>query len=105
MEKARSSLDIVNYDVRAAIGAAEARSANSSQPAEAFAQELKEQVLGKDGLRNRYLQQADGGRGTFDLSSPITSMEKSSLLRTGRFTLDPGQGPGDGDSSFKNRQR
>jgi conjugal transfer mating pair stabilization protein TraG len=78
-ESARSSLDIVNYDVRAAIGAAEARSANSSQPAEAFAQELKEQVLGKDGLRNRYLQQADGGRGTFDLSSPITSMEKSSL--------------------------
>lgn len=103
-ENAQSSLDIVNYDVREAIAAAELRAARFHAPTEAFTTELRTQILGNKGLRNRYLEQADGGRGTFDITSPITSIEKSSLLDDGRFTMDSSRGPGDGDSTFKNRK-
>jgi conjugal transfer mating pair stabilization protein TraG len=103
-ETAQSSMDIINYDVRAAIGEAERHAASSHNPAEAFARELRTQVIGNNGLRNRYLEEADHGRGTFDISSPITSVEKHSLLKKGRFTLDAPKGPGDGDSEFKERK-
>ncbi|MDE1917893.1 MAG: conjugal transfer protein TraG N-terminal domain-containing protein [Sphingomonadales bacterium] len=103
-EAAQVSLDITNFDVREAIASAERQASRSHNPAEAFARELRGQILGERGMRNRYLQQADGGRGTFDITSPITSTEKYSLLRSGSFTLDPSKGPGDGDSSFKTRK-
>jgi hypothetical protein len=86
-EVARSSMDIVNYDVRAAIVAAEARSSRSNQPAEAFARELREQVLGHDGLRNRYLQQGDSARGT------LISAARSHRWKNRRFS-EPVASPG-----------
>ncbi|WP_311271283.1 hypothetical protein [Sphingobium sp. WCS2017Hpa-17] len=100
-ESANSHLDIVNFDVRQAISRAERSAANSSAPHRAFSVELSEQVLGKEGLRNRYLQEADAGRGTFDLTSPITSMEQSSILSTGRSKFDVGSSYFDGDGASK----
>src|SRR3546814_3077847 len=53
-------------------------------------------------MRNRYLQDADSGRATFDVTGPLTSIEQNSVLGTGRFSTDLDNSPGDGDSSFKN---
>ncbi|NKJ02376.1 conjugal transfer protein TraG N-terminal domain-containing protein [Novosphingobium sp. SG707] len=101
---ARSSIDIVNYDVREAIASAEKAAARSPHPEEAFSREFSEKVLGNDGLRNRYLEQADAGRGTVDGTGPITSVEQSQLLKSGRPPLDRDNGATDGDSSFKSRR-
>lgn len=102
-DSANASLDIVNYDVREAMARAERAASRSASPANAFAHELSSQILGNDGLRNRYLEQADAARGTLDPSAPITSMEQSSIIRTGRMSLDPAGGPTDGDAAFKTR--
>ena len=101
---ARSSIDIVNYDVREAIASAEKAASRSGRPEEAFARELGERVLGNDGLRNRYLQQADSGRGTVDVTGPVTSMEQSSILSSGRLLFDRDSGMADGDPSYKERR-
>jgi conjugal transfer mating pair stabilization protein TraG len=102
-EVANANLDVVNFDVRQAIANSERSAAHSGSPHHIFATELSEQILGSEGLRNRYLRDADGGRGTFDLLSPVTSWEQSSLLSKGRPTLDAGSGPSDGDIAFKQR--
>ena len=101
---ARSSIDIVNYDVREAISSAEKAASRSGRPEETFARELGERVLGNDGLRNRYLRQADSGRGTVDVTGPVTSMEQSSILSSGRLLFDRDNGMADGDPSFKERR-
>jgi len=102
-ETAQSNLDIVNHDVRNAIAAAERAAARSSRPEEAFSRELSNRVLGAEGLRNRYIGDADSGRETFDITGPLTSIEQSSVLKSGRFSTDIDGSPGDGDSSFKKR--
>ncbi len=98
---ARSSLDIVNYDVRSAIAAAEGVAAKSREPAAAFSRELSRQILGADGLRAKYLQDAASGRGTWDFTAPLTSMEQSSVLATGRHATDLDHGPGDGEPKHR----
>jgi len=102
-ETGQSSLDIVNYDVRESIAAAERAAARSSDPAATFSRELSNRILGNEGLRNRYLQDADDGRATFDITGPLTSVEQNSILGTGTFSTDIAGSPGDGDSSFKKR--
>lgn len=102
-ETAQANLDIVNYDVRNAVAAAERAAARSSDPAATFSRELSNRVLGPEGLRNRYLGDADSGRATFDPTGPITSIDQNAILKSGRFSLDVDGGPGDGDSSFKKR--
>ncbi|MDR6709275.1 conjugal transfer mating pair stabilization protein TraG [Novosphingobium sp. 1748] len=101
---AHSSMDIVNYDVREAIASAEKIASRSDHPEEAFVKDLSERVLGNHGLRNRYLEQADAGRGTVNVTGPVTSMEQTSILRSGRLLLDRDNGPGDGNPSFKGRR-
>ena len=103
-ETANANIDIVNYDVREAIAAAERAASRSGSPANAFTRELNRQVLGPNGLRNRYLEQADSGRGTADITGPLTSIEQSSLLRRGNFSTDLEHGPQDGDPTFKERR-
>lgn len=103
-ETANANIDIVNYDVRSAIAAAERAAARSDSPADAFSSELSRQVLGPSGLRNRYLEQADSGRGTADVTGPLTSIEQSSLLRRGSFSTDLEHSPQDGDPTFKERR-
>jgi conjugal transfer mating pair stabilization protein TraG len=100
---ARSSIDIVNHDVRSAISSAERAASRSVSPEQAFTNELRQQILGTAGLRNRYLQQADAGRGTADITAPLTSMEQKSILQSGRFNGDRSQGWDDGDPEFKTR--
>jgi conjugal transfer mating pair stabilization protein TraG len=102
-ENAQSSLNVVNHDVRSVIAAAEKSASRSLRPEDAFVRELRSGILGSDGLRNRYLREGDAGRGTFDITSPVTSLEQSSLLNTGRFSTDIDRGPGDGNSEFKGR--
>src|SRR3546814_4930376 len=60
----------------------------SRTPEAAFSSELGRAILGADGLRNRYLDQADAGRGPWDATAPFTSIEQSQILRSGRFTGD-----------------
>ncbi|QJU59271.1 conjugal transfer protein TraG [Sphingomonas sp. AP4-R1] len=103
-ESTSSALDIVNYDVRAVISNAERAAARSSNPTSIFTKELAEQIIGTRGLRNRYLNDADSGRGTADVTSPITSIEQRSVLASGRFSNDLANGPFDGDSEFKERR-
>ena len=103
-ETANANIDIVNYDVREAIAAAERAAARSGNPAHAFSLELSHQVLGPNGLRNRYLEHADSGRGTADVTGPLTSIEQSSLLKSGNFSTDLEHGPQDGDPTFKERR-
>ncbi|RQW46101.1 conjugal transfer protein TraG N-terminal domain-containing protein [Novosphingobium sp. LASN5T] len=103
-ETANANIDIVNYDVRGAIAAAERAAAKSDNPADAFSQELGRQVLGPTGLRNRYLEQADSGRGTTDVTGPLTSIEQSSILKSGTFSTDLKNSPQDGDPTFKERR-
>jgi conjugal transfer mating pair stabilization protein TraG len=99
-----STMDIVNYDVRGAIASAEEAAAKSANPEQAFSQELARQVLGRNGLRNRYLENSDSGRGTWDYAAPISSMEQSSVLRGGRFSTDLDRSNGDGDPAYKTRK-
>lgn len=101
---ASGTMDIVNYDVRSAIAAAERSAARSSDPARTFSEELSRQVLGKDGLRNRYLENAASGRGTWDYAFPLTSSEQSSILKGGRFTTDLDKSSGDGDPTYRERK-
>lgn len=101
--EASASIDIVNYDVRQAIANAEQTASRASDPAQAFTSELSRQVLGPSGLRNRYLEQADSGRGMRDWSAPLTSREQRHILDTGRFSDDLDHGPRDGDSTYKKR--
>jgi len=103
-ETANANIDIVNYDVREAIAASERAAARSDNPADAFSRELSRQVLGPEGLRNRYLEQAASGRGTADITGPLTSIEQSSVLRSGTFSTDLEHSPQDGDPSFKERR-
>jgi conjugal transfer mating pair stabilization protein TraG len=102
-ENATAALDIVNYDVRGAIAASERAAARSATPEATFTRELHRQVLGEEGLRNRYLGQADSARGTADITAPLTSYEQSSILSEGRFSTDLANGPFDGDNSRKKR--
>lgn len=95
-ESARSSLDVMNFDVRNAIKAAERAAFRSLTPESDFADELGRQVIGVGGLRDRYLEDARAGRGTADITSPITSIDQRSILRTGRFSLDLDNSPEDG---------
>jgi len=101
---ATSAMDITNYDVRTAIAAAERAAARSQNPGETFTRELGRRVLGSDGLRNRYLENADSGRGTWDYAAPITSMEQSSVLEGGRLSTDLDRSSGDGDPTYKTRK-
>ncbi|PZU56158.1 MAG: hypothetical protein DI547_17230 [Sphingobium sp.] len=100
---ARASIDIMNYDVRTTIAAAELVASRSRKPEIAFTDELSRQILGNDGLRNRYLGQAAAGRGTADATAPITSWEQSKILDSGRFSGDRDEGLGDGDPKFRPR--
>jgi conjugal transfer mating pair stabilization protein TraG len=102
-ETAQSTMDIMNYDVRESIAAAERAAARSSDPAATFSRELSNRILGNEGMRNRYLQDADNGRATFDITGPLTSLEQNSVLSKGSFSTDIAGSPGDGDSNFKKR--
>jgi conjugal transfer mating pair stabilization protein TraG len=102
-ENAQAALDIVNYDVRGVIAASERAAARSATPEATFTQELNRQLLGPEGLRNRYLGQADSARGTADVTAPLTSYEQSSILSKGRFSTDLANGPFDGDNNDKKR--
>ncbi|KKW90150.1 conjugal transfer protein TraG N-terminal domain-containing protein [Sphingobium chungbukense] len=102
-ESANARLDITNYDVREALAASERSAARSLHPEKTFIDELSKQVFGHEGLRNRYLGQADAGRGTFDITGPITSIEQNSILDRGRFSTDIQGSPVDGSSEFKKR--
>ncbi|MCY1175141.1 hypothetical protein D9M73_153650 [compost metagenome] len=102
-EAAQSTMDIVNYDVRNSIAAAERAAARTNNPEAIFSRELSSRILGSDGIRNRYLEDADNGRATFDITGPLTSLEQNSVLSRGSFSTDIPGSPGDGDSSFKKR--
>jgi len=102
-EAANAQLDVVNYDVRNAIAAAERISASARDPASAFTDELSRQVLGDTGLRNRYLEQSDSARGVVDITGPMTSIEQNAVLDSGRLSTDLKNGPFDGESDFKRR--
>ena len=101
---AMATMDIVNFDVRNAIAAAERVASKSGNPERAFSEELGRQVFGAQGLRNRYLENADSGRGTFDYAAPLVSGEQSSILSSGRLRGDRDHGSNDGDPSFKTRK-
>jgi len=103
-ENAGATLDIVNYDVRSVIANAEMAAAKSNAPERAFTNSLSGQILGDRGLRNLYLEDADAGRGTADITGPLTSIEQSSVLNSGSFSTDFRRGPQDGDPSFKERR-
>jgi len=100
-ETATASINIVNYDVRESLAASERSAARSSNPEKSFVDELSKQVFGSEGLRNRYLSDADAGRGTVDITGPITSIEQNALLDRGRFSTDIGGSLADGNSDFK----
>ena len=103
-ENADATLDIVNYDVRGAVASAERAASRSPNPEQAFTRVLSDQLLGDRGLRNRYLENADSARGTADITGPLTSIEQSSVLGSGRFSDDLANGPFDGDPKFKERR-
>lgn len=103
-ENAQSIMDIVNYDVRQSVVAAERRAARSSDPANIFAQGLSERILGPQGLRDRYLRDINNGRATFDITGPLTSVEQNSVLATGRFSNDIDGSPEDRPSTFNIRK-
>lgn len=100
-ETASSQLNIVNFDVRQAIANSERSASQAKSPAEAFVNNLSKEILGPNGIRNRYLGEADSGRGVIDPTAPITSIEQNSLLNHGRFSTDLGAGPFDGAPAFK----
>ena len=100
---ARAGIDIVNYDVRNAIESAEKIASKSAKPERAFTAELESQILGEAGIRSRYLNQASAGRGTMDITAPLTSMEQSQILKSGRFSGDRENGVDDGEPSSGER--
>lgn len=100
-ETASAQLNIVNYDVRQALANAERSASQSQTPAQAFTEELAKAILGPEGIRNRYLGDADSGRGVVDPIAPLTSLEQSTLLDRGRFSTDFSAGPFDGNPDFK----
>jgi conjugal transfer mating pair stabilization protein TraG len=100
-ETAGANLDVVNYDVRAAIAEAERAAGRSSTPETAFSADLGRRILGQAGLRNRYLDQAGSARGTADVTGPLTSIEQSSILKSGRFSNDLANGPFDDENDIK----
>lgn len=100
-ETVSAHLNIVNHDVRQALANAESLSARSTNPSEAFTNGLATEILGPSGLRNRYLNDVDSGRGIVDVTAPVTSLEQSSLLSHGRFSTDMASGPFDDDPPFK----
>jgi conjugal transfer mating pair stabilization protein TraG len=100
-EIASAQLNVVNFEVRRALANAEQSAARAINPADAFSNHLATEILGPNGLRNRYLGDADSGRGTVDVTAPVTSLEQNSLLKSGRFSTDLKNGPFDGVSSFK----
>lgn len=100
---AHGTIDIVNHDTRTAIANAERAASRSKTPEQAFAHELSGQILGEGGLRNKYLGEADAGRGVGDLFAPITSSEQRTILESGRFSGDREHGAWDGDSEYKKR--
>jgi len=97
-------MDIVNYDVRGIIATAERHASKAKNPEGAFSEELSKQLLGPEGLRNRYLEQGASGRGTWDYAAPLTSMEQSQILSSGRFSTDRDHSSGDGDPGYKTRK-
>ncbi|WP_334184863.1 conjugal transfer protein TraG N-terminal domain-containing protein [Novosphingobium sp.] len=101
---ASGTLDIVNYDVRTVIAAAERAAARSENPATVFSDTLSEQVLGSSGLRNHYLGNAASGRSVFDPTSLANSFEQHSVLETGRLSTDMVRGIGDDDPSYRRRK-
>jgi len=101
---ASSSLDIMHYEVREAIAAAEKIASRSSNPVEAFSEAISDRILGREGLRNRYLENASSGRSTWDWAAPVTSAEQSTILDSGRFSTDRDHGSGDGDPTHKVRK-
>ncbi|MFC6438088.1 MULTISPECIES: conjugal transfer protein TraG N-terminal domain-containing protein [Novosphingobium] len=102
-ENAQSTLDVVNYDVRSAITAATRAAARTPRPEESFAKALSQGVLSTNGLRSRYLNDADAGRGTFDITGPLTSLEQASVLGSGRFSTDLKGAPDDGHNNSGER--
>lgn len=94
---AAANMDIVNFDVRTIISAAEHAASKSTDPTNDFTSELSRRLLGADGLRQRYLNQAAAGRGTWDLTAPLTSTEQSKILDSGRFSGDRQSGLDDGN--------
>lgn len=100
---AQASINVVNYEVRNAIARAEKIAAHSEIPEVAFTKELSSQMLGEEGLRNRYLRQADSARGLPDITAPLTSWAQQSLVSKGRFAEDLENGPFDGDPTYKER--
>jgi conjugal transfer mating pair stabilization protein TraG len=52
-ETAGANLNIVNYDVRSAIRAAENTASRATNPEKAFSDALSQQILGSDGLRTK----------------------------------------------------
>ncbi|WP_404337799.1 conjugal transfer protein TraG N-terminal domain-containing protein [Sphingomonas sp. MMS12-HWE2-04] len=101
---ATSTMNIVNYDVRSAIAAAEKAASKAPDPSSAFASELSRQIMAPDGLRNRYLENSSSGRGTWDYLAPVTSAEQKSILSSGRFTLDRDHSSEDGDPEYRTRK-
>src|SRR3546814_19885517 len=95
------SSDVCSSDL--SIAAAERAAARSSDPAATFSREMSNRILGNDGIRNRYLQDADNGRATFDITGPLTSLEQNSVLAQGSFSTDIQGSPGYGDSNFMKR--
>lgn len=100
---AASSIDIINFDVRSSLAEAERAAARASRPEQAFVSALGRHILGQDGLRNRYLEEADANRGVFDGSAPLTSLEQAEILRKGRFTGGDSKSSGSEAPSFKPR--
>ncbi len=100
---AAANMDILNYDVRNVISTAEKAASRANDPHQAFTSELSNRLLGAEGLRDHYLSQAAAGRGTWDLTAPLTSMEQSQILESGRFSGDRQSGLGDGKQSSEDR--
>lgn len=101
---ASGTIDILNYDVRSAIAAAEKIASTAEDPANTFSAELSNSMLGNEGLRNRYLEQAASGRSVVDPSSLLGSLEQSKVLEKGRLSTDLNRGIGDDDPAYRRRK-
>ncbi len=101
---AGSTMDIVNYDVRSVIAAAEMTASKTNNPTATFSESLSEQMLGKGGLRNRYLDEAAFGRSIVDVNAPLSSIEQRKILNSGRLSTDRDDGWGDDDPTYLTRK-